>query len=116
MASIQKLEDGYMEIGFFDSELERDFGEDIGRMIEIFSQKNHDYKPSNLAEFAEKGVVVLMNNKMSRLKNLIWWGAERKVKDETIEDSLLDLANYCINCYLMIRGSWPGTPQYKQRF
>jgi hypothetical protein len=66
---------------------------------------NHTYIAKNTAygdafgkTFQELGpisAVVRMQDKFNRIKALVK-GAENKVKDEALEDTLLDLANYCI--------------------
>lgn len=59
--------------------------------------KNADYGDSFGKSFTEFGLisaVVRMNDKMERIKQLSR-GKGAKV-EESIEDSLLDLANYCI--------------------
>ena len=77
-------------------------------MAEVVEAKNNDY--SNGGEFfsnfkfverykvtsVEKGFLVRMLDKVSRLASLIAEEKEIKVKDEKIEDTLLDLANYSI--------------------
>lgn len=76
------------------------------RMVEITAKKNHDYSKSEdpFANFkviesfgiaTEIGFVTRMSDKLSRLSNFVTQG-ELKVKDESVEDTLLDLANYCL--------------------
>jgi hypothetical protein len=63
----------------------------------IYKAKNADYGDSFGKSIAEWGIiagVVRMDDKMRRLKNLVKQDA--LVKDETIRDTLLDLANYAI--------------------
>ena len=80
---------------------------DVKRMLEIAEAKNHDYggKDSNpFANFmaveslgiatAEKGILVRMTDKMSRINTLL--SAEAKVNDESVADTLIDLANYAL--------------------
>lgn len=77
------------------------------RMADIHRAKNHDYaKPekqdyySNFRECedmgitASQGISVRMSDKWSRIKRLE--AREAKVPDESIEDTLLDLANYAL--------------------
>ena len=67
------------------------------RMLETYKKKNADYGSSfdkSMDEFGIIAAVVRMSDKMERLKSLV--KKEAKVKDESIEDTLLDLANYCI--------------------
>jgi hypothetical protein len=80
------------------------------RMIEITARKNADYTGGSaendaFANFrqverlgicdAETGFLTRMTDKMSRINSFVKKG-ELKVKDESVEDTLLDLANYCL--------------------
>lgn len=73
--------------------------------VSIVERKNNDYaadhdpfKNFRFSELAgvsvEKAIIVRMLDKMSRISNLIENGKEIKVKDESVEDTLKDLANY----------------------
>ena len=67
------------------------------KLNEIYRKKNHDYGDSFGKQFEEYGLVssaIRLEDKLNRFKNLI--KNEAQVKDETIEDTLLDLANYAI--------------------
>ena len=75
-------------------------------MAKIHSDKNHDYATNAdpLSNFREcegfgvdagKGIMVRMSDKWSRLKQLELKG-EALVKDESLLDTLLDLANYSV--------------------
>lgn len=63
----------------------------------IYEQKNNDYGDSfaKLRKEIPNAILVRIYDKYSRLKTLMQ-GAEQQVKDESIEDTLKDLANYCI--------------------
>ena len=66
-------------------------------MTDTFCKKNHDYGNSFFESLDKRGLVaalVRMEDKMNRLNSLE--SNEAMVKDETIEDTLLDLANYSI--------------------
>ncbi|RFA36300.1 hypothetical protein CAI16_05340 [Virgibacillus dokdonensis] len=63
----------------------------------IYKAKNADYGDSFAESYQEWGIisaVVRMDDKMRRLKELAKHDAQ--VKNESIEDTLLDLANYSI--------------------
>lgn len=66
----------------------------------IYEKKNHDYGNSFGETFDKLGVisaVTRISDKYNRLVSLCMLpNEERKVKDETISDTLLDMANYCI--------------------
>lgn len=74
----------------------------VENMTQKFIAKNHDYGNSfseSVQEFgATNGPVIgfaPIMHKFNRLKNLIK-GEQALVADETAEDTLLDMANYCI--------------------
>lgn len=66
----------------------------------IYEKKNHDYGNSFGETFKKLGVisaVTRISDKYNRLASLCTLPEEeRKVKDESITDTLLDMANYCI--------------------
>ena len=66
-------------------------------MLKTYRDKNADYGDSFSKSYKEFGLVapvVRMSDKMERIKALS--KADAKVKDESIKDTLLDLANYAI--------------------
>lgn len=67
---------------------------------EIYAKKNADYGNSFGDTFQKLGLisaVTRISDKYNRICNLATKKSdETKVKDETIEDTLKDLANYCI--------------------
>lgn len=42
------------------------------RLMILFDKKQQDYGSQNIARFGEKGVLVRTNDKLERLKNLLW--------------------------------------------
>ena len=67
-------------------------------MLGIYKAKNKDYGDSFSESFEEFGLiapVVRMNDKMNRIKSLTQ-SEGRQVKDESLRDSLMDLANYAM--------------------
>lgn len=70
----------------------------LRQIHDTYIKKNHDYGDSFSRSFKKYGLVaamVRMEDKWNRLDNMAS-GAEQKVADETIQDTLLDLAGYCI--------------------
>lgn len=71
-----------------------------------YKHKNHDYGNSfelSVDEFGVVAALVRMSDKWNRLKSLA--SKENKeilVKDESFNDTLLDLANYCIMTYMIL--------------
>lgn len=70
----------------------------LQQIHDTYVKKNHDYGDSFSHSFKKYGLVaamVRMEDKWNRLDNMAL-GAEQKVADETIRDTLLDLAGYCV--------------------
>lgn len=66
-------------------------------MADIYERKNHDYGNSfnkSLDKFGIIASVVRLGDKMNRIESLA--KGEAKVNDESIKDTLTDLANYAI--------------------
>ena len=77
----------------------------------IMLKKHEDYGPMNIAGAPGgpmNGLRVRMYDKLARLNNLIDTGDTPNY--ESIEDTLLDLANYAIIGLLVQRGQWEGLP------
>ena len=67
-------------------------------IIKLYERKNHDYGDSFHQTFVEEGMAmarIRLGDKFSRFKTLSR-GGEQKVNDESIRDTLIDLANYAI--------------------
>lgn len=70
----------------------------LQQIHDTYVKKNHDYGDSFSRSFKKYGLVaamVRMEDKWNRLDNMAS-GAEQKFADETIRDTLLDLAGYCV--------------------
>lgn len=78
------------------------------RMMDITKAKNADYTGTCLDPFSnfatvedlgicstEQGFLTRMTDKLKRIISFVQKGV-LMVKDESVEDTLLDLANYCI--------------------
>lgn len=67
-------------------------------MLKIYMEKNADYGDSFSKSYKEFGIiapVVRMSDKMERIKQLSK-AEDIKVKDESLKDTLIDIANYAI--------------------
>ena len=67
------------------------------KLNQIYDSKNHDYGDSFSETFSKLGIVsavTRITDKVNRLQNLTT--KEQRVGDETINDTLMDLANYSI--------------------
>lgn len=91
------------------------FVREIMNMYRIHQTKNEDYSPANILGTGEVGVVTRMWDKMARLMNLTGFKIEIKqaeysqpqnAKHESIDDTLLDVANYAVILRLLRRGEW----------
>ena len=72
--------------------------EDIcNRLNTTYKAKNADYGDSfaKVRKEYPDAICIRLMDKLERLKTLIG-GSEQQVADESIDDTLLDLANYCI--------------------
>ncbi len=64
----------------------------------IYRQKNHDYGDSfaKVRSVVPNAILVRLMDKLERLKTLLGNGEQAQVVDESIYDTLIDMANYCI--------------------
>lgn len=65
---------------------------------DLYAKKNHDYGDSFGQSFREEGLAmarIRLGDKFNRFKTLSR-NPEQKVNDESIRDTLIDLANYAI--------------------
>ena len=76
-------------------------------LTDMYIQKNHDYGNSfqdSIDKFGIVAAAVRINDKTNRLCTLCNKSEyERQVKSETISDTFLDLANYCILAEMALR-------------
>ena len=64
----------------------------------LYAKKNHDYGDSFHISFVEEGMAmarIRLGDKLNRFKTLSRNG-KQEVNDESIRDTLIDLANYAI--------------------
>lgn len=67
-------------------------------LTDIYERKNHDYGDSFHISYIEEGMAmprIRLGDKFNRFKNLTRT-QEVRVSDESVRDTLLDLANYAI--------------------
>ncbi|WP_070616890.1 nucleotide modification associated domain-containing protein [Aerococcus sp. HMSC062A02] len=67
----------------------------LDEMIALYEEKNNDYGNSFDQSLDKHGLVasaVRLGDKLNRFENLIH--TDQQVKDESIRDTLIDLANY----------------------
>ena len=86
------------------------YGEHLYSMLdmhELYYTKNKDYGDAftqSLDKYGPIAALVRMEDKWNRLSNLITKGEEGYIKSESVEDTLIDLANYAIMTSLYLRG------------
>lgn len=71
-------------------------------LSETYAKKNSDYGDSFHKSYERFGItaaLVRMEDKWNRINNLAF-KEDYLVRDESIKDTLLDLANYCLMTYL----------------
>jgi predicted nuclease with TOPRIM domain len=97
-------------------EISEGFSELQKEQLNLFSKKMMDYGLGNIAlggnlnssedkNYALQGIQIRLNDKVNRLKNLFKNG-ENFVKDESIEDTFMDIANYGIIGLLLLKDKW----------
>ena len=83
----------------------------LNELAKIMYKKHEDYGPMNISGAPGgpmNGLRVRMYDKLARLNNLVDTGDTPNY--ESIEDTLIDLANYAIIGLLVQRGQWEGVP------
>ena len=66
---------------------------------DLYERKNKDYGDAFHMSFMEEGMAmprIRLGDKLNRFKTLSKHPEDQKVQDESIKDTLLDLANYAI--------------------
>jgi hypothetical protein len=77
------------------------------RLADMVIQKQRDYGTGNILDAPggpEKGIVVRLWDKISRLKNLVYGG--KKPQNETIDDTYKDIAGYCLVALMVREGKF----------
>lgn len=80
------------------------FKDILNKMYEIYEKKNADYGNSFAKSYEEFGLVspvIRLSDKVERLKTLC--NKEAQVKDESIIDTLIDIAVYAVLTILEIQ-------------
>lgn len=77
----------------------KEFEELTTKMLETFKKKRNDYGPSSRLTynlFGADSMAVRMFDKLLRFANLTTKGHKQLVNDESVIDTLVDLANYAL--------------------
>lgn len=81
-------------------------------LLSIFEKKNADYGNSFEESLEKHGIIaaiVRMEDKMGRLNSLTKKGAEQKVSDESLVDTLKDLSNYALMTAVWLEEEKPSS-------
>ena len=89
------------------------FEDIVQNMLDTYKAKMEDYSPWNMKGTGELGAITRLWDKTARLMNLMGFDigtgkftAYKDPKNESIDDTLLDLANYAIITMILRKGKW----------
>ena len=95
------------------SEQSKEFEMILDDLFQMHKKKTADYSAWNIKGAGEQGVAVRLWDKTARLMNLMgWdigtgkWSQPKEPKNESIDDTLMDLASYAIIMIILRRGKW----------
>lgn len=108
---LKTVEQGLMNLGARPvlSDNVQSFMDITTNMAKTYAAKNHDYGNSfeqSLDKFGLVASIVRMGDKMNRIESLS--KKEAEVKDESIKDTLLDLATYSIMTLMWLNNTNKG--------
>lgn len=75
------------------------------RMHKLYKIKSAAYGSEPIAESGEEGIIIRMSDKLARLK-MLRKNPDTDANGESIEDTLLDLAVYCLLMLVYRSGAW----------
>jgi hypothetical protein len=85
----------------------------LNEIMDIHKRKSQDYSPWNVKGAGEIGVAVRIWDKTARLMNLLGWDIAtgkldkpKNPKNESLDDTLLDLAAYAVIMIVLRRNKW----------
>lgn len=73
----------------------------------LMDRKQLDYGSKNISDFGMIGVIIRMNDKFQRIKNLVENRRKASV-NESIRDTFRDVSNYAIIALLLDNKRWPN--------
>jgi len=90
-----------------------EFNAVLQELLELHLKKTSDYSSWNIRGAGEQGVAVRLWDKTARLMNLMGWDIgtgkwlqPKEPKNESVDDTLMDLASYAIIMIILRRGKW----------
>lgn len=84
--------------------------ETASKAVKLLVKKHEDYGPANISDAPGgplNGLSVRLHDKVARLNHLLSNGKEPK--NETIEDTFIDILNYALIALLVLDGKWDNT-------
>ena len=78
--------------------------------VGLLDDKQKDYGPGNISRFGVKGLSVRLYDKVERLANLLV-DRNESPKNESLEDTFKDIANYGLIGLMLLRDEWPNEEQ-----
>lgn len=103
----------YQHLDCTEGMVTRDFIALVLNQIKTFDEKQHDYGSMNIAIRGESGVLTRVSDKVQRLIHLE--ESKATAKNESIEDSWLDISVYGTIALMIRRGLWPETKEWKRK-
>lgn len=76
----------------------------LDHCLDVLIRKQKDYGPENIRRFGRQGLMVRLHDKIARLENLDASG--RTPENESVQDTLLDITNYCAIGIMWERGEF----------
>jgi hypothetical protein len=90
------------------TKFELDLWSNVDELTNLLIKKHHDYGPKNISQSPGgplNGLRVRMWDKIARINHLLESGED--ARNESLEDSYADLANYAIIGLMVLKGQWP---------
>lgn len=85
-------------------------------MNDLYIKKNHDYGDSFHDTYVRLGIIsaiTRMSDKMNRIVSLVTKD-KQEVNDESLRDTLIDLANYAVMTIMELDGEKPSAEESVQ--
>lgn len=81
----------------------RTFDKITKEMLEMYSKKNHDYGDSFGETFKKLGLISAVTRISDKVNRLVSLSTKDAKVDESLEDTLLDLASYSVMTLIELR-------------
>lgn len=81
----------------------------LAEMRAVMIERQIKYSSENILDCGKPGIAVRLSDKAARLRNAWLNGKGTDATDESVEDTLIDAANYAVIGLMLGRGWW-GLP------